>query len=110
MREWLYVDDAAQALVRGLDIPSQSKLLNVGHGEGVSIRDLAQLIRDKVNYQGEIHFDVSKPDGAPYKTVDGSRAYEIFKWRPSTKLADGIATTIGWYEEHRYANKRDQTR
>jgi GDP-L-fucose synthase len=110
VREWLYVDDAAQALVRSLDIPTQFRLLNVGHGEGVSIGDLARLIRDQVNYQGDIRFDVSKPDGAPYKTVDGSRAYEIFKWKPSTRLSDGIAATVSWYEEHRHANKRDQTR
>jgi GDP-L-fucose synthase len=100
VREWLYVDDAAEALIRGLDIPAQAQLLNIGHGNGVSIRDLAHLIGDLSGYKGEIRFDTSKADGAPFKTVDGSRGEKIFGWKPATALRDGISTTLQWYGAH----------
>jgi GDP-L-fucose synthase len=99
VREWLFVEDAAQALVKGLQIPEQKKLINIGCGEGVSVRELALLISELTRYKGQLRFDLTKADGAPFKTVDGSRAREIFNWSPSTPLREGIQQTITWYEE-----------
>ncbi len=100
VREWLYVEDAAEALVRGLAVPAQKHLVNIGHGHGVSIKDLAKQIAQVVGYQGEIYFDVSQPDGAPFKTVDGSRGEALLGWKPATPLSEGLQKTIKWFEEN----------
>lgn len=100
VREWLYVDDAAEALVRSLQVPPREEVLNIGCGRGVSVRELAETIQKMSGYPGEIVYDISKPDGAPYKTVDSSKAQEIFGWQPSTPLHEGIQKTLHWYEEH----------
>jgi len=101
VREWLYVDDAAEALTRGLTVAEQKTLLNIGHGEGISIADLARHIGEAVGFRGEVRFDVTKPDGAPYKTVDGTRAEKIFGWKPATPMARGLRETIAWYESNK---------
>jgi len=98
VREWLYVDDAAEALIRGLEVPAQNEVLNIGLSQGISIKDLAHLICDLAGFKGELVFDRSKADGALHKTVDGTRAEKLYKWQPSTSLRDGIAKTIAWYE------------
>jgi len=101
IREWLYVDDGAEALVRALDVPPFVEPANVGVGSGVSIKELAEKIRDKVGYEGKIVFDTTKPDGAPYKIMDNTRLREIFNWAPSTSLDEGLDKTIKWYMENR---------
>lgn len=98
VREWLHVDDGAEAMVRGLDVPSFMDPLNIGVGKGISIIDLAQIIKETVGYTGELVLDTSKPDGAPYKTVDGSKALAHFGWGPSRSLSAGIAETVKYYE------------
>ncbi len=103
VREWLHVDDGAEALIRGLAVAPCLEPLNIGVGKGASILELAQLIKDEVGYQGDIELDVSKPDGAPYKTVDGSRAKAHFSWSPQTDFIDGIRETIRWYTDSRKA-------
>lgn len=99
VREWLHVDDGAQAMVRGLNIAPYIDPINIGVASGVSIADLAQIIKECVEYKGEIIFDTSKPDGAPFKTVDGSRGKNIFAWEPEKDLKRGIIETINWYKE-----------
>lgn len=101
IREWLYVEDGAQAMVKALDINSTIEPVNIGIGKGISIADLALLIKDTVDYKGKIVFDFSKPDGAPYKTMDNSRMKTIFKWKPQTNLKEGIKKTIEWYIENK---------
>jgi GDP-L-fucose synthase len=100
VREWLYVDDGAEAMIRGMDCPATTDFANVGVGEGISIRDLAQRIKEKVGYEGALEFDPSRPDGAPYKTVDGRRGARLLGWTPQTPLDRGLDLTIAWYEDH----------
>lgn len=97
VREWLHVDNAAEAMVRGLDVAPTTDILNIGIGKGISIAALAEMIRDIVGYKGELVFDPSRPDGALHKTVDGSRGAEHFGWQPSIHLRDGMTQTIDWY-------------
>jgi GDP-L-fucose synthase len=97
VREWLYVDEGAEALVRALDAPATTDFVNIGVAEGISVRDLADRIRAAVGYAGEIVYDRSKPDGAPHKTMDGAHGEELLGWRPTIGLDEGIARTVTWY-------------
>lgn len=99
VREWLYVDDGAEAMIRGLDIPPQLEPINVGVASGISMRELAELLKKKTGFAGAIVYDPSKPDGAPYKTVDGSLGRRIMNWAPPTALEQGIESTIEWYRK-----------
>lgn len=97
VREWLHVDDAAEALVRGLSAPLSIDPVNIGVGKGIAIGDLARLIAEIVGYRGEIVFDPEKPDGAPYKTVDGSCGAALLNWRPARDFVTGVQETVAWY-------------
>jgi GDP-L-fucose synthase len=98
IREWLYVDDGAEALVRALDIEPTIEPINIGVGKGISILELANLIKEIIGYEGEIVLDTSKPDGAPCKIMNVEKMMEIFKWAPETSLREGIKKTVEWYE------------
>lgn len=100
IREWLYVEDGAEAIVRALEIPAQIEPINIGKGEGISILELAELIKETVGYQGKIVLDKSKPDGARCKIMDASKMKRIFHWSPPTNLKEGIRKTIKWYENN----------
>ena len=100
VREWLHVDDGAEAMIRALSVPRCVDPINIGIGQGISVWDMASLIKDIVGYQGELILDKSKPDGARYKTVDGSRGAQHFGWAPSRSFKKGVAETIEWYIEH----------
>ena len=97
VREWLHVDDAAEAMIRGLEVPKTREVVNIGIGQGISIYEMAYLIKNFVAYEGIIKFDKSKQDGALYKTVDGARGKKLFNWEPSRKFTKGIKDTIEWY-------------
>lgn len=97
VREWLHVDDGSEAMIRGLGVASTVDPVNVGVGKGISILEMAQLIKELVGYTGVLMLDASKPDGAPYKTVDGTRGYSHFGWRPIRKFKQGVEETINWY-------------
>ena len=99
VREWLYVDDGAEAMVRGMKCAPCEDPINVGVAKGLSIADLAERIRSLVKYDGRIVYDRSKPDGAPYKTVDGSRGKALLEWSPQVDLDDGLIRTVKWYLE-----------
>ncbi len=101
VREWLHVDDGAEAMVRALKIEKFADPVNIGVASGISIRELAGLIKEAVGYEGELKFDETKPDGAPYKTVDGARGAELLKWSPTTALDEGIKSTVEWYTGHK---------
>ena len=96
-REFLHVDDCADALVFLLQRYSASETINVGVGEDVTITELAELVRGAVGFAGEISYDRSKPDGMPRKLLDVTRLLAL-GWRPSIALADGIAETYRWFE------------
>ena len=104
VREWLHVDDGAEAMVRALDVAPYVDPINIGVGKGISIWEMALLIKDLVGYEGELVLDISKPDGAPYKTVDGSRGAKHFGWSPNRDLMQGVAEAIQWYVEHGETN------
>jgi GDP-L-fucose synthase len=92
VREWLFVEDGAEAMVRGIDCAPCVEPINVGVARGVSIADLAERIRAIVGYEGRIVYDKSKPDGAPYKTVDGGRGKALLGWSPQVdweRVCDG---------------------
>lgn len=97
VREWLHVDDGAEALVRALDVSATLEPVNIGVKSGIAIRELAERIKAEVGYGGRLVFDTSKPDGAEYKTVDGSRGEALLGWKPRIDLDEGIRQTIQWY-------------
>jgi GDP-L-fucose synthase len=88
-REFLYVDDLAEACVQLMELGYDGRLLNVGTGEDLTIRELAEIVMRTVGYDGTIEFDRSKPDGTPRKLLDVSRIHAL-GWRAATSLADGI--------------------
>src|SRR5882762_2248752 len=88
-REFLYVDDMADACVHLMKIYSDSELVNIGTGEDITIAEFARLVAAAVGYTGEIGFDTSRPDGTPRKLLDVSRLARL-GWRASTSLEDGI--------------------
>ena len=89
-REFLYVDDLAEACVLLMETGYDGPLLNIGCGQDLSIRELAQTVAGVVGFEGELVFDASKPDGTPRKWLDVSRLLAL-GWRPRTGLAEGIA-------------------
>jgi GDP-L-fucose synthase len=95
-REFLYVDDATNALVHLMTNYSSDEIINVAGGEDVSIADLARLVSGVVGYAGEIRFDTSKPDGMPRKSLDASRILDT-GWRPGVALRDGLVRTYEWF-------------
>ncbi len=101
VREWLYVDDGAEALVRAMDIDYYVEPINIGIGRGISIRDLAGLIKAIVGFKGDLVFDLTKPDGAPYKVMDVTLCKKILGWLPEMSLAEGIRNTYSWISEER---------
>jgi GDP-L-fucose synthase len=100
IREWLYVEDGAEALIKALDIPFTIEPINIGRGEGISISELAELIKKIVGYQRKIVFDTTKQDGAPCKIMVVNKMKEIFNWIPPTSLEEGIKKTVTWYENN----------
>jgi GDP-L-fucose synthase len=97
VREWLYIDDCADAMIRAIDIPYTEKPINIGIGYGVSIKELAEMIKKELNFAGRLVFDTLKPDGAPHKVMDITKCKEYFNWQPDTSLKDGIKKTIESY-------------
>lgn len=100
VREWLHVDDGAEAMIRAIDKPQEVDFINVGVAEGISIIDMAEMIKKYVGYEGEIKLDPSKPDGAKYKTVDGARGEKHLGWKPQVPFEQGVRETIKWYLEN----------
>ncbi len=97
-REFLHVDDLAGACRFLLENYDSPEIVNVGCGEDVSIRELAELICEVVGFEGELVFDATKPDGTPRKLLDVSRL-QALGWRPRIGLHEGIARTYDWYRD-----------
>jgi len=98
-REFLHVDDLADAALFLMQHYEDDKPINVGVGEDISIGELAMLIRDIVGYAGDIVYDTAKPDGTPRKLLDVSRLHAL-GWRAQIHLREGIAATYTWYCAH----------
>jgi GDP-L-fucose synthase len=97
VREWLYVDDGAEAMIRAMSIQPYSEPINIGVAKGISVIDMAMMIKKIIGYKGEIVFDISKPDGATYKTVDGTLGKKLLGWEPLIEFEEAIINTIEWY-------------
>jgi len=98
-REFLHVDDLAEAIAFLMENYSDERIINVGVGEDISISELAQLVREIVGYRGELWFDSSMPDGTPRKLLDVSRLRSL-GWAPKMTLREGLRSTYGWFLEH----------
>jgi GDP-L-fucose synthase len=106
LREFLHVDDLAEAVLVASENYDSSLHLNVGSGEDLSIKNLAEKVAAAAGFAGEIEWDSSKPDGTPRKVLDVSRV-KALGWKPTITLDEGIASTIAWYKE---ANARGEVR
>ena len=98
LREFLHVDDLAQAVMVASEKYDSSLHLNVGSGEDLSIKNLAKKVAAAAGFAGKIEWDSSKPDGTPRKVLDVSRV-KALGWKPTITLDEGIASTIAWYKE-----------
>jgi GDP-L-fucose synthase len=99
MREFLFVDDLAQAVIYALENTLDEHLYNVGSGKDITIKELAETIQKAVGHQGEIVWDSSKPDGTPRKLMDVYKM-KAMGWTYSTELNEGIEKTYKWFLEN----------
>ena len=109
-REYLYVDDAAQAIVRAAEADDQSGIvepINLGADREVTIKETVETIAQLVGFTGQLRWDPSKPDGQPRRGVDGSRANRLLGWKPAMNFDEGLRNTIDWYIANRAEAERD---
>jgi len=97
-REFLYVDDAAQAIVLATERYNGADPVNIGSGMEITIKDLAQLIANLTNFKGRLVWDPGQPDGQPRRALDVSRAETFFGFRARTPFEEGLRRTINWYK------------
>ena len=97
-REFLYVEDAAEAIVLAAEKYEKPEPVNLGSGAEISIRNLLELICSLTGYEGTARWDQTKPDGQPRRCLDTSRARAEFGWHAKTSLHDGLEKTISWYK------------
>ncbi|RLS33977.1 MAG: GDP-L-fucose synthase [Planctomycetota bacterium] len=96
-REFLHVDDAAEAIVRAAEVMEEPVPINVGGGEEITVCDLVMRIAAACGYKGHIEWDATKPDGQPRRLLDTSRARRLLDWRPVRRFDDGLAATVAWW-------------
>jgi GDP-L-fucose synthase len=99
MREFLFVDDMAEAVVFAVENNLPEYLYNIGTGKDISIKKLAETVQDVIGYKGKILWDTNKPDGTPRKLMDVSKMKEM-RWQYSTELEDGLRKTYQWFLEN----------
>ena len=102
-REFLYVEDAAEGVLMATERYNGSEPVNLGTGEEIAIRDLAQMIAQEVGFTGDIVWDTSKPNGQPRRCLDVTRAKERFGFVAAHRLREGIPKTVAWFLAHRDA-------
>lgn len=96
IRDFIYAGDAAEAVVRALPMDHDPEPMNVGTGQGTSIRELVNTIIRITGYQGRVTWDTSKPSGVPRKVLSVKRMRTVLNWTPSTPLAEGLTRTLAW--------------
>jgi GDP-L-fucose synthase len=99
-REFLYVDDCAQAIVTATERYDSPEPVNIGVGDEITIRELVRLIAQTTDYAGEINWDSTKPDGQPRRVLDTTRAEQEFGFRATTSFEGGLRATVDWFREH----------
>jgi len=100
-REFLYVEDCADGLLRAAELYDRPEPVNLGTGQEISIRELAGTIAELTAFGGEIRWDTSMPNGQPRRALDASKAEQLFGFRAETSLHDGLEQTIAWYRDSR---------
>lgn len=98
-REFLFVEDCAEAILRAAATYDEGEPVNIGTGNEISISDLVKLIARLTGFDGEIRWQTDKPDGQPRRSLDVSRAFEKFGFKAHTPLESGLRRTVEWYEE-----------
>jgi len=99
-REFLYVEDAAEGIIKATELYSKPKPVNLGTGSEITIKDLVTLIAKLTDFHGDLIWDTSKPDGQPRRRLDTGRAKREFCFEAQIKLEDGLKRTIDWYTKH----------
>jgi len=99
IREWGYVDDAADGIVLAMESYHGFGILNLGEGRGYTIKEIAEMIREATGWKGEFVFNTSYPDGAPKKILDVTKMKEVLQWEPSTSIRAGIKEAVKWYTQ-----------
>lgn len=100
-REFLYVQDAAEGIVRAASQIDTPQPINLGTGKEITIKDLVQQIAALSGFTGRIQWDASKPDGQPRRCLDTTRAQEVLGWQAETSFNDGLRATIDWWRQNR---------
>ena len=100
-REFLYVDDAAEGIIMAAEKYDKSDPVNIGSSFEISIKDLANLIKQLTEFKGKIVWDKTKPDGQPRRKLDTTRAWKEFGFRSKTSFEKGLKKTIDWYLKNR---------
>jgi GDP-L-fucose synthase len=101
VREFLYVEDCAEAIVLAAEKYDDLTPMNLAPGIGTSIRELAELVQELSGFTGRIEWNTSKPDGQMVKVLDATRMKGSLGWTPPTSLRDGLARTIAWYRANK---------
>jgi len=99
-REFLYVEDCVEGLVLAAERYDGPEPVNLGAGKEISIRELAELVADVVGFSGKITWDTAMPNGQPRRSVDATRARELFGFEARTQLREGLERTVAWYRQH----------
>ena len=100
-REFLYVDDAAEAIIRAAERMTEPVPINLATGREIPIRELAELIARLTGFRGELCWDTGKPDGQPRRWLDTGRARELLDWQAQVDLEEGLRRTVQWYRSSR---------
>lgn len=99
-RQFLYVEDAAEAIVRAAERIDTPQPINIGGGEEIAIRELVQIIAETCEFKGNIIWDATKPDGQPRRAISIIRANDLLDWWPQEEFKSGLLKTVRWYFEH----------
>jgi len=100
-REFLYAGDAADAILAAAEFYNGSEPVNIGSGQEISIKNLAELVARLTGFEGRLVWDTSKPNGQPRRALDTSRAVDYFGWRAGVPFEEGLRRTIAWYRQNR---------
>jgi GDP-L-fucose synthase len=100
-REFLFAEDAAEGILLATERYNSSDPVNLGSGEEISIKDLAEKIVELTDFKGELRWDTSRPNGQPRRALDTSRATDRFGFNAQVHLEEGLRSTVDWYEQHR---------
>jgi GDP-L-fucose synthase len=100
-REFLYAGDAANGILTAAEFYNGNEPVNIGSGQEISIKNLAEMIARLTGFEGKLVWDTSKPNGQPRRALDTSRAYNYFGWQSQTRFEEGLRQTIAWYRQNR---------